>query len=101
MKLSPASSPTINSSSQNERAANSSAISLRTRSRERKERLLQIAAQLRQRPLGHRAPAVEEEETIADARGVGELMDGEDHRAAARGLAGWDVRGLPGLAQIE
>src|SRR5207244_1311305 len=87
MKPCPASTPTISSSSHSDRAASSSAISLRARSRERKEDLLQIAAQLGQRSFGDGASVVEQEEAVADARGVGELVDGEDERASPRGVA--------------
>src|SRR5436305_223313 len=93
MKLCPVSNPTISSNSQNARLAASSAISLRTRSRKRKKNLLECAhsrGQLAERSLGHRLAVIEQQKSIACARGVAELVNGEDERAAVRGIAAQD-----------
>src|SRR3954467_9251018 len=104
MKLCPVSNPTISSNNQNARLAASSAISLRTRSRKRKEDLLESAhsrGQFVERSLGHGAAVIEEEKSIAYARGVAELVNGEDERAAVRGIAAQHVHDLTRLAEIE
>src|SRR4051812_10775312 len=104
MKLCPVSNPTISSNNQNARLAASSAISLRTRSRKRKEGLLEPAhsrGQLIERSLGHGAAVIEEEKSVAHARRVAELMNGKDERSPARGVAAQHVHHLTRLAEIE
>src|SRR6185369_6131976 len=77
----PTSGPIIINVSQNAREANSSPRSLRKRTlRERKEGLFDVT-QLGGRAGRHHPSVVEQQQPVADARGVVQLMDGEDERA--------------------
>src|SRR5262244_3035232 len=53
------------------------------------------------RPLAAHAPAAEKDEAIAYARGVGDLVDRQEERAADRGVRAERRRDLARLAQIE
>ena len=51
--------------------------------------------------LAHHAAAGEQHEAVAGAAGVGELMDREEQRAAARRLGAQSAIDLAGLTQVE
>src|SRR5689334_17494784 len=103
MKLIPVSGPATSSSSANDVEPNSS-----RRSFERKEHLFEIglrpsdaSAQLGQIAGGDGAPVVEQEKAVADARRVGELMNGEDERASAGGAGAKKLHRRAGLPEVE
>src|SRR5262245_40810223 len=52
-------------------------------------------------PFAARAPAAQEHEAIADAGGVGDLVDGEDERAAVGGVAPQRPGNFASLAEVE
>src|SRR5262244_1384333 len=75
---------------------------------ERKEDLLEarvgkagMGPQLAERPDAAHAAVGQKDETIADALGVGQLMNREDERAAVRGLAAQHAGDRARLAEIE
>src|SRR5689334_14288988 len=93
----PTSGPIMTSRIHQAREASSSRISLAARSalRERKEDLLEPAladaglrAQLVESAFARDASAAEQDQTVADARRVGQLVNGEEERASGgRGRA--------------
>src|ERR1044072_2118626 len=80
MNACPTSGPTAIIVSQKAREANNSPRSLRRRALKRKEDLFQIA-ELRRRSGGDDFSVVEQQQAIADARRVLQLVDREDERA--------------------
>src|SRR5439155_10249944 len=89
-----------------------SAFSAVKRSRERKEHLFEVAArrgaarggerrQFRQRPLAASASAAQQHEAIADARGVADLVNRQEHRAPGRRVRAQRLRDLAALPQVE
>src|SRR5215831_16751167 len=100
MKVTPTSGPMPSSSSHQEREASSSRHSFSSSHRKgafregvlckSKKHLFQILAvavcqrrELRHRAFAADAPAAEQHEAVAEARGVCNLVNGEKHRAAA------------------
>ena len=57
--------------------------------------------QLRRGPLAADAAAAQQNEAIADAGGVDDLVDGQDERASGGGAAAQRVADVAGLAQVE
>src|SRR5262249_8663240 len=75
---------------------------------ERKEPLLQpgrglpgLHAQLRERPHAAHAPVRQQHEAVADARGIAQLVDGENERAPIARNVAQHFHDLAGLSQIE
>src|SRR5689334_3935869 len=97
------------SSSHQAREARSSRASRRSKAlSEREEHLLHAGlgetgtvAQLVQRALAHGLAVGEQHEAVAGARGVVELVDREEERAALRRLGAQKPDHLAGLAQVE
>src|SRR3954468_13710825 len=80
MNACPTSGPTASIVSQNAREAKSSPRSLRSRTLKCKEDLFEIA-ELRRRSGRNDFPVVQQQQSIADARRILQLMDREDERA--------------------
>src|SRR3954471_7914955 len=59
------------------------------------------ASQIVERAFAANPPAAQEHETIADASGVGDLMNRQHQRASAGGVVAQRRGDLTGLAQIE
>src|SRR4051812_38901150 len=62
---------------------------------------LGVRRQFVQRPFAAHASAAEQNEAVADACGVADLMDGEKHGSPAIGVGAQRLRHLARLAQIE
>src|SRR5689334_20351277 len=116
MKVTPTSGPIASSSTHHAREAISSRASLRSSQSaclgERKEDLFEIvagarAARRRQRgqlatgPFAARAPAAQQHEPIADAAGVPDLVNRQEHRAARRRVGWQNARDVAALPQVE
>jgi len=100
------------SSTHQDREASSSRASFATSHatglRERKENLFEIVArsigfggEFGDRAFAADASAAEEDEAIAEAGGVGYLVDREEQRASSRGVGPQGGRDLACLAQVE
>src|SRR5439155_15809492 len=116
MNVTPTSGPIATRSTHHDRDAISSRISFRSnqrkaflafsavkRARERKEDLFEIAVgrgaargrerrQLVRRALAARSSAAQQHESIADARGVADLMNRQEHRASGRRVRAQHLR---------
>src|SRR5262249_32610577 len=111
MNATPTSGPIASSSTHQAREATSARHSLTTSHahalRERKEDLLEVAVaggerrQLVERPLPAPAPAAQQHEATAAARGVADLMKRQDQRSAGGGVVAERLRDLARLPQVE